>query len=165
MIYIGIVGSRYRDREEDYNAVVKRFRTVMVTAGIMEMDMKNVTIVSGGCSRGADRFAEIIADNFGLKKIVYRPQWREHGKKAGLLRNVLIAEQSDILIACVSKNRQGGTGHTIAEFTRRKGNRNLHIVELVQWHKRNCSCRPYQHCNHRKDIEDDEDMTGMMESV
>lgn len=159
MIYIGIVGSRHRDREEDYHAVAERFEEVVKSIGLNRGTtdvegniMRNVTIVSGGCSRGADRFAEILAGEYGLQKVVYRPQWREHGKRAGLLRNVLIAEQSDILIACVSKNRQGGTGHTIAEFTRRKGRKNLHVVELVNWHKRFCSCRPYQHCNHKGEM-------------
>ncbi len=70
-------------------------------------------IVSGGCARGGDRFAEVIAKKYGLTIIIHYPDWEGYPKTAGFIRNKKIAEDANVLIACVSEDRTGGAEHTI----------------------------------------------------
>lgn len=109
MIQIGIVGSRRRDSQEDYDIVEKTFLAVYEKGDI---------IVSGGCSSGADKFAEMIADKYHIPKRIYEADWERFGRGAGFMRNTDIAKISNILIACVADDRKGGTEDTIRKFQR-----------------------------------------------
>lgn len=105
MKVIGIVGSRRRNTPADYNLCVKTFE------GIYQHGDK---LVSGGCPKGADRFAEMIAKGKGLTITIHYPDWEgPAGKAAGFVRNSRIAEDCDILIAVVASDRTGGTEDTI----------------------------------------------------
>jgi len=103
---IGIVGSRRRDDDASYQQVEKAF--------LMYYSLGD-RIVSGGCPKGGDRFAELIAKKHQISITIYRPNWRL-GKHAGFLRNTDIAKDSTILIACVAEDRKGGTEDTIRKF-------------------------------------------------
>lgn len=59
---------------------------------------------------------------------IHKAQWRKFGKGAGFMRNGLIAEDADLLIACVSEDRTGGTEDTIGKFLRLKSKDNLILV-------------------------------------
>jgi len=109
---IGIVGSRRRDEQVDYDAVEKAFLS------LYKVGDKKISIVSGGCPKGGDRFAELIAIKYGLTLKIYPAEWDKYGKRAGFIRNEYIAQDADILIACVSKDRTGGTENTIEYFKR-----------------------------------------------
>jgi hypothetical protein len=115
---IGIVGSRRRNTKEDYIKVLEKF-----TERFIEGD----SIVSGGCPKGGDRFAEVIAKEYNIPIKIYSADWKL-GKHAGFLRNTDIAKKSDILIACVSEDRKGGTEDTIKKFIKFHGNNNLYLV-------------------------------------
>jgi hypothetical protein len=115
---IGIVGSRRKDTKEDYEKVLLEF-----TKRFIEGD----TIVSGGCPKGGDRFAETISHRYNIPIKIYPANWKL-GKSAGFLRNSDIAKESDILIACVAENRKGGTEDTIKKFIKFHGNTNLYLV-------------------------------------
>ena len=115
MKYIGIVGSRRRNSKEDYNKIVKCFKN------IFEDDDE---IVSGGCPKGGDKFAEIIAKRFCIPITIYKANWKL-GRHAGFFRNTDIAKLSNILIACVGKDRKGGTEDTIKKFVKIHSGRNL----------------------------------------
>lgn len=56
------------------------------------------TIVSGG-ARGVDTLAEKFADEYGITKKIFLPDWDRYGKKAGFLRNILIINEADKVIA------------------------------------------------------------------
>ncbi len=114
---IGIVGSRRRNSLEDYHKVL---------AKLEELYKEGDIIVSGGCYKGADNFAERIAKEKEIPIIIYYARWKRHGKAAGFIRNTDIAEQSDILIACVSPDRKGGTEDTIKKYLKNKNK--LHLV-------------------------------------
>ena len=106
---IGIVGSRRRNSDVDFELLKKIF---------FDIYEEGDKIVSGGCPRGADKFAEIIAKELGLTEengglILHRAEWDKHGKGAGFVRNTYIARDSDIIIACVASDRKGGTEDTI----------------------------------------------------
>ena len=107
---IGIVGSRRRDSDADYEACLTAFE--------VEYHLGD-RIVSGGCPRGGDRFAEAIAKSRGLTITIHYPDWNgPAGKGAGFVRNSRIAEDCDVLIAVVAADRKGGTEDTVRKATK-----------------------------------------------
>ena len=115
---IGIIGTRRRDAMSDYRKVVDTFKALYKDGD---------TIVSGGCSQGGDRFAEQIARGFQIPIMIHYAQWRKKGKAAGFIRNGDIAKDADVLIACVSEDRTGGTENTIARF-KKLGKQEIYLV-------------------------------------
>ena len=106
---IGIIGSRRRDTEEDFKLTEDAFLKVYEPGD---------KICSGLCSKGGDRFAVIIADKYNLEPIWFPAQWAKYGKGAGFIRNTDIANNSDVLIACVAEDRKGGTEDTIKKYSK-----------------------------------------------
>lgn len=109
---LGIVGSRSRHSAKDLKLLVKVVKE-------LQPDM----IISGGCSIGADNFAETIAKTLGIPITIYHPKLKSAKRypyhkvvKAMYARNKLIAKNSDRLIALVAHNRTGGTENTIEHF-------------------------------------------------
>lgn len=101
---IGIVGSRRRDTMEDYELCEREF---------LKHYEKGDTLVSGGCRKGGDRFAEMIAIKFDIDIKLHLAEWDKYGKGAGFKRNTYIAEDADIIIAVVAADRTGGTEDTL----------------------------------------------------
>ena len=116
--WIGIVGCRDRDSQEDLTQCEKVF---------FEHYKEGDYIVSGGCKAGGDRFAEVIAKKHGIPIMIYYPNWEKYVKSAGFKRNGLIAHRADVLIAVVRKYRKGGTEDTI-----RKAQQNDKQIILVE---------------------------------
>jgi hypothetical protein len=114
---IGVVGTCRRDFPEDFRAVKAKF---------LELYEDGDRICSGGCKAGGDRFAEAIARDLGLTMIIHYPSWTKFGRSAGFIRNTLIANDSDVLLACVSAERSGGTEDTV-EKAKKQGTP-IHIV-------------------------------------
>jgi len=113
---IGIVGTRSRDSEEDLKIIEKLF---------LEHYKPGDTICSGLCPKGADRFAVILQKKYKTKKKWFPANWQKYGIAAGFIRNTNIAKFSNILIACVSKDRKGGTEDTIKKFMKFHGKESL----------------------------------------
>ena len=107
MKVIGIVGSRRRNTKEDLMKVAKALGDVYEVGD---------TIVSGGCPQGGDRFAEILAAKQDVPIKIHRAEWGKYGRSAGFKRNIYIAQDADVLIACVAADRTGGTEDTIRKF-------------------------------------------------
>jgi len=107
MKIIGIIGTRKRDKFKDYKVIEKEF-----FKNYEEGDW----ICSGGCPRGADRFAEKIAKKNGIPMLTFYANWTKNGLGAGMVRNTDVAKNSNILIAVVSNCRTGGTEDTIKKF-------------------------------------------------
>lgn len=84
------------------------------------------TIVSGG-AKGIDSFAEQFATENHLKLIVYKPDYSRYGKSAPLVRNTLIIEDSDLVLALPSKDSKG-TWDSIKKA--QKLNKRLKIVQI-----------------------------------
>ena len=129
MKIIGIIGSRSRDDHEDHKAIYQEFKKFYEDGD---------KICSGGCKKGGDRFAELIANRIGLTEengglIIHKPKPVPKGSpkymyaKSNFERNTLIARDSMILIACVSFNRKGGTEDTIKKW-KRLGNDLVNLI-------------------------------------
>ena len=69
------------------------------------------TIVSGG-AKGADTYAREFANKKGLKLIEFLPEYDKYGRTAPLVRNKLIVEECDCLIAFWDGTSRG-TKYTI----------------------------------------------------
>jgi hypothetical protein len=110
MKYIGIVGSRRRDAYKDCQ---------LVKDALVKLYEPGDVLVSGGCSRGGDRFAEMFARLYSIPIIIYPAEWKKYGRGAGFIRNTDIAMKADELIACVASDRTGGTEDTIKKFEKR----------------------------------------------
>jgi hypothetical protein len=116
---IGIVGSRRRDGVQDFLKVEK---------ALLEIFSTDDWIVSGGCPKGGDRFAEVLAKNYGISILIHYPDWKRFGKAAGFHRNTKIAKDASILTACVALDRTGGTEDTVKKFVKLHGQDNLILV-------------------------------------
>lgn len=83
----GVVGSR---GFSNYDVMARALDNL----GLTSAD----TIVSGG-AYGADALAEKYANAKGLATLIFKADWQKHGKKAGILRNQDIVDNSDVVIA------------------------------------------------------------------
>ena len=114
---IGIVGSRRRDTPNDQRLIEEKFT---------ELYEPGDRIVSGGCPVGADAFAEVLAKNCGTTITIHYPDWNGKGRAAGPIRNTLIADDCDVLIAAVAPDRTGGTEDTVKKCEKR--GKEVHLV-------------------------------------
>lgn len=100
---IAIVGSRTFN---DFDAL-ERFINDTCDQHVFDID----TIVSGG-ARGADKLGERYADKYGLDILIFPPDWKTYGKRAGFIRNVDIIDNCDVCFAFWD-GESHGTKHDI----------------------------------------------------
>ena len=86
MTKLAVVGSRTFTDEELLSSILHKF------------DKKSLTIISGG-AMGADKLAENWAKRWGVKTIIFKPDYKKYGRKAGIIRNKDIIENADQVIA------------------------------------------------------------------
>jgi predicted Rossmann fold nucleotide-binding protein DprA/Smf involved in DNA uptake len=86
---IAIIGSRNFD---DY-AFMKRKASEVIKG------LDNVTGVVSGGAKGADSYSERLATDFGLTHKHFKADWAKYGRAAGPIRNKLIVDTADIIIA------------------------------------------------------------------
>ena len=115
---IAIVGSR---EFTDYKLLMST-----ILSKIMYSDI--TCVVSGG-AKGADKLGEQFADELGIEKLIFKPDWNQYGKRAGYMRNIDIINAADIVFAFwdgVSK----GTLHSInlAKSTSK-------VIHIIQYTK------------------------------
>lgn len=99
---IGIVGSR------GFNNYTAFKQT------IVGMITKEDTIVSGGCTKGPDRMAEVFAREMGNEMVIHKANWAKYAKQAGMIRNGILVEDCDYVIAFWDK-KSPGTKDTITK--------------------------------------------------
>lgn len=109
-----IIGSRRRNESADW---------LLVEQAFLNLYEKGDLIVSGGCPKGGDYFAEVLFDMYEVSIVVWLPKWEIDGqfrRWAGFERNTIIAQNGDVVIACVAPDRTGGTEDTIKKFKKFK---------------------------------------------
>jgi hypothetical protein len=122
---IGIIGTRKRNIITDFHIVKETFFNIYE-----EGDW----IVSGHCPKGGDAFAEKIAYDHGVPILLFPP--KKKIREEFFARNSLIAEHSDIIIAClinphesheeIYKRKSGGSEDTIKKFCKKIGYHKFH---------------------------------------
>lgn len=100
-----IAGSRDNITYEDVIEAINRFQS------------KNITEVVSGTARGVDRFGEELAQRNSCLVKQFPADWDTYGKKAGYLRNTIMANYADALIA-IWDGESRGTKHMIDEATK-----------------------------------------------
>jgi YspA, cpYpsA-related SLOG family len=98
---LAIIGSR---TFSDYTKLTNDLNNALFEWGLSISDISRV--ISGG-AKGADSLAERFALDNNIEITIYRPDWKKHGKIAGLMRNTDIINDSDYVIAFPSKNGRG----------------------------------------------------------
>jgi hypothetical protein len=89
----------------DYPLLKRELDRILPTFG------EDITIVSG-TARGADTLGERYAEENDLKVRAYPPDWDAYGRRAGILRNLQMAEEADGLVAFWD-GKSKGTAHMI----------------------------------------------------
>ena len=130
--HIAIIGTRRRDAEADYQKTLRAFLKVYRLGD---------SIVSGGCEKGGDHFAEKIALEKNIPIKIHRPDKSKLDKKLfktnpraawtviNHARNELIAADADVVIACVAPDRKGGTEDTLKKFAKKLGKTESQLVK------------------------------------
>lgn len=85
---VGIVGSRTFNDYELLKNTMDKLSTLL----------KISHVVSGGAN-GADKMGEQWAKENNIPTIIFIPDWKKYGKRAGFLRNEDIIKESDVVIA------------------------------------------------------------------
>jgi len=63
------------------------------------LDLYPIKVIVSGGAIGADSLGDKYADEKGLQKEIYKPDWDLFGKSAGFLRNTTIIENSNMVVA------------------------------------------------------------------
>ena len=85
---IGVIGSRFFDN----------YGLVKIKLDYLHQD-EDITLVVSGGAQGADTFGERWADENSIEKLIFKPEWKKYGKKAGFIRNKDIVLNSDRIVA------------------------------------------------------------------
>lgn len=110
MKYIGVIGSR---GFSDYEYFKKKL--IYLTSNIKE----EIVFVSGGCKSGGDALIKRFCEEHDWDLVEHLPDWDKYRKSAGFIRNKLIIDDSDYLIAFWN-NESKGTKSSI-DLAEKKG--------------------------------------------
>lgn len=90
-------------------------------------DLPAGTVVLHGAAPGADTHAATAARTHGLTVRAFPADWRRHGRRAGLLRNLAMLDQHPDLVIAFWHNESRGTLHTIDTARQRGIPAELHL--------------------------------------
>ena len=82
---VGIVGSR---GFTDYKKVCDEL-----------VQIENIDVIVSGGARGADSLGDKWAKDNNIETLIFKPDWKKYGKRAGYIRNEDIIKNSDYVIA------------------------------------------------------------------
>ncbi len=97
-INVGIIGSRTATNE-----IYPKLEELIHN----EIGIDRIAYIVSGHAKGADTIGENFADNNGIPKKIFKPDW-DLGRHAGFLRNTTIIENSDIVV-CLWNGVSRGT--------------------------------------------------------
>ena len=103
------------------------------------------SIISGG-ARGIDSLAERYAEQRGLCMQIIKPDYTMHGKRAPLLRNCLIIDESDVVVA-IWDGKSRGTRQAIRYVKKMNKPLHLHIIPGAPTPLEALSNEPGRHFN------------------
>lgn len=86
-----------------------------------------ITELVSGAARGVDQLGELWAFNNKIPIQKFRANWNEHGRMAGMIRNVEMANYADALIA-IWDGKSKGTKHMI--WTAQKNKLKVHVYNV-----------------------------------
>jgi SLOG family YspA-like protein len=90
-----------------------------IASRLADLPPSDDTMVVHGAAQGADRIAEQEAQKLGLFVEAHPADWEQHGKRAGILRNIEMLDSGIDHVIAFHDGRSTGTQHTIDEARRR----------------------------------------------
>lgn len=75
-------------------------------------------IIQGGAG-GADKLAHEFAGDYAMVSRTFPADWENHGKRAGIIRNLTMLDEHPDLVIAFWDGESPGTKHTITEAQRR----------------------------------------------
>lgn len=84
-------------------------------------------IISGGAN-GIDTLAEKYADENGIEKLIIRPNYELYGKSAPLVRDKLIVDYAETVVA-IWDGSSSGTGFTISYAKQQNVHCEIYIIQ------------------------------------
>lgn len=113
---LAIVGSRnFQDYETMCRFISEKF------------DLSDIEAVVSGGAKGADTLAERFAKDNNLKMIVKPAEWSKYGRAAGPMRNKLIVEEADAVVAFPTETSTGT--YNAIKLTKKAGKR-LEVLDV-----------------------------------
>jgi len=101
MVKVCIAGSRdwnnYEQLEEMMDKVLETYH------------INSIECIISGTAYGGDKLGEKWANNHNIPIKQFPADWFKHGKKAGYLRNLEMADIADILVICIKRKSKGST--------------------------------------------------------
>lgn len=82
-----------------------------------------------GAAKGADRIVAQLSHLYGFDVQAFPADWAQHGKRAGILRNLQMLDTRPDLVIAFQRNASRGTQHTINEARRRGIPVEVHTAE------------------------------------
>lgn len=93
---LAIVGSR---KFNDYNK--------MCDFVLSKFKLEDIEVVVSGGAKGADSLAEKFANDNNIPISIKAADWKKYGKAAGPIRNKLIIEEADAVVAFPASDSKG----------------------------------------------------------
>jgi len=121
---VAIVGSRKFENKEFLFKCVDEVIEDIKDNLYQDLDL----IISGGAA-GADSIAQLYARERGIPIMIFYPKWREYSRAAGPIRNQLIVDNCDAVIA-FPVGEAKGTKDTLKKAAQK--NRKVYIFKEAQ---------------------------------
>jgi hypothetical protein len=99
---------------------------LLIEQAVKESGFYITEVVSGGC-RGIDICGEEWANVKCIRITIFNAEWKKHGKKAGMMRNGVMAQYGDALIAIWDGESRGAKN--MIDLMRKK-NKPVYILEV-----------------------------------
>ena len=77
------------------------------------------SVIIHGKAPGADTIAGWLAEDFGFTVREFPADWEQYGKRAGILRNLAMLDESPDLVLAFWDGESSGTRHTVTEARKR----------------------------------------------
>ena len=101
--------------EEMYKVAIvgsRRFKDYAFMKEILDPQLNKISLIISGGAIGADTLAQRYAKENGIPIQIYYPIYKKYGKKAPLVRNVIIANLCEKMVAFAYPDSRG-TRHVV----------------------------------------------------
>lgn len=113
---LAVVGSRSFNDYSLLKEILDEYRSI-----------NNIDVIISGGAIGADSLAEKYARENNIETLLFLPDWKKHGKSAGMIRNQDIIKNCDTCIAFWDGSSKG-TKHSIS--LAEKNNKKIIVINV-----------------------------------
>lgn len=99
------------------SCIIEAITDVVRESGVSKED---TVIVHGACPRGADAMADALAKQWGVAVEAHPADWKQHGRRAGFVRNAEMAELGADVCLAFNHNNSNGT-KMMTDLTQKAG--------------------------------------------